>query len=84
MRPFIRRFGSAAVVVFTAAIVVTSCQDDPAGPQTPIFGQFALAPSFESSAAGIVDLARARVLVTRTEDESVAIDTVVVIAPKSD
>ena len=84
MRLFARRLGSTAFVALAAIIAVTSCQDDPSGPINPIFGHFALAPSFESSAAGIVDLARARVLVTRTVDSSVAIDTIVDIAPESD
>jgi hypothetical protein len=51
---------------------------------TPSIGYFALAPSFESSAAGIVDLDRVRVLVTRTEDSTVALDTIVQIPPEAD
>ena len=84
MRLLSRRLGTAVLVVSIAAVALTSCQDDPSGPLAPLTGYFALAPSFEGSAAGIVDLDRVRVLVVRTEDSTVALDTIVQIPAEAD
>ena len=84
MHPTIRRLSFATPLAFLAALLVTSCQDDPSGPLAPIPGSFALAPAFESAIAGIVPLGSARVLVMRTSDSAIALDTVVQIAPDAD
>ena len=84
MRPTIRRLCFAAPFAFLAALLITSCQDDPSGPLTPIPEYFAIAPAFESEIAGIVPLGSVRVLISRTSDSSVALVTVVQIARDSD
>jgi len=83
MRLFVRRLGSAASVAIAITIAVTSCLDDPSGPGVQS-GFLSLAPSFESSAAGIVDVGSVHVILVRAADESVALDTVVTLETGSD
>jgi Bacterial Ig-like domain (group 1) len=71
---------SAAAV---AAALALSCTND-AGPPVPVTGFFSVAPRFESSVAGIVPLARARILLTRVPSETIAKDTVVDLAAGTD
>ncbi len=59
-----------------------ACSD--AGPDAPSTARIALAPHFQSTAAGIVEIARIRVQLFRTTDESLALDEVVDVAPGAD
>jgi Tol biopolymer transport system component len=65
-----------ALLTFVVSTLTISCLTDLDGP-VYVPGYFALAPSFESSAAGIVDVDAIRVILVRDEDGTVAIDTVV-------
>ena len=63
-----------------AAVVMMSCRDA-AGPGA--IGHFALAPSFASAAAGIVEIAQVRVRLFRA-DESLALDETVTVPAGAD
>ena len=65
-----------------AVVVVASCRDG-AGPTGTLTGHFALAPSFASAAAGIVDIAQVRVRLFRA-DESLALDETVTVPAGAD
>jgi Tol biopolymer transport system component len=62
--------------------LVLACSD--VGPDAPAAARFALAPGFQSPAAGIVEIVRIRVQLFRVADESLALDRVVDVAPGAD
>lgn len=74
------RRGWIAAVAVVAALVLLSCVDDAMGP-APLAGRFALNPHFASPHAGIVPINRFRLILRRLSNDSVALDTVVAIAP---
>ncbi|MFC1640098.1 hypothetical protein ACFL3B_04980, partial [Gemmatimonadota bacterium] len=78
-----RRFSLLASAALAFALLLVSCLDDSSGPEYQT-GYLALAPSFRSDLIGLVDLDRIGVVITRTLDESVALDTVVRIASDAD
>ena len=79
----LRRATLLAPFMLLAGFLALSCFDNTTGPR--IFqGQFALAPQFASSVAQIVAIDRFRVLLRRTSDSSVALDTVITVVPGSD
>ncbi len=79
----LRRMRPLALISLAVSVFATSCLTDPAGPAY-VPGFLALAPSFESSAAGIVDVDSVHVMLIRDEDETVALDTVVALTTDSD
>jgi hypothetical protein len=72
------RLAACAAVLVTT----TTCTDD-TGPTAPVEGRFALAPSFASSAAGIIEIREIRFTLARA-DASLAKDTVIQLAPGAD
>ncbi len=75
--PFV--FAAAAA----AAVVAASCLNDSTGPAS-VPGVLALAPSFASGAAGLVDVDRARILIERDPGNVVVVDSIHPIAPGAD
>ena len=65
-----------------ATLAVLSCLRDSTAPRL-VSGRLAVAPAFESSAAGIVDFDRARITVVRPGSGPV-LDTVITIPPAAD
>ena len=78
----IHRAALLVAVVVVAALITQSCFDN-TGPAL-VTGQFALAPRFESAAAGIVTIAKFRVVLRRTADNGVALDTVIAVPAGAD
>jgi hypothetical protein len=70
-------------LALSLTLLFVSCLDDPSGPGVQP-GYLALAPSFESSAAGIVDVDDIHVLLVRDADGTTALDTVVALAAEAD
>ncbi len=60
------------------ALLMLSCLGDSSSPR-PAVANIALLPSFESDAAGILDIDYVRVVLQRTADSSIALDTVLVV-----
>ncbi|HEX9728792.1 MAG TPA: hypothetical protein VGA37_09840 [Gemmatimonadales bacterium] len=76
--------GLGAVAITSVALLVASCSDEAAGPNAPLIGRFSVAPTFASSAAALIDLDRARFLLIRNADSSVARDTTIGIGADAD
>jgi hypothetical protein len=72
------RLAACAAVLLTT----TTCTDD-TGPIPPVAGRFALAPSFASSVAGIIEIREIRFTLAHS-DESMAKDTVIQLEPGAD
>ncbi len=83
MRHSFRRSSPLTFLALVASAFAISCLTDPSGPAY-VPGFLALAPSFESSASGIVDVDSVHVILIRDEDESIALDTVVALTTDSD
>jgi hypothetical protein len=66
-----------------ATLIATSCIGDLSEPN-PVQGLLALAPAYPSSSAGIVDIDRVRVVLTRVEDDEVVIDSIIQVAAGAD
>jgi hypothetical protein len=74
------RLGLVVVPFLVAALVAISCLGDSPGPRASA-ANLALIPSFESDAAGLFDIDHVRVLLQRTADSSIALDTTVQLQP---
>ena len=83
MRLLSRQLSPLALLAFIASAFAISCLSDPSGPSY-MPGYLALAPSFESSASGVVDVDSVHAILIRDEDETVALDTVVALTTDSD
>jgi adhesin/invasin len=81
LTPISRGWAVAWVVAVTA--VTTTCTDQ-TGPGRLLVGAVSLAPRFVADAAGIVPVSQGRFVLTRPADGTVALDTVVPIAPGAD
>lgn len=73
-----------AVPLLIIGAAALSCINDSTGPHGVIAGRFAVVPSFQSSAAGVVDFDRIRVTVVRPGDADPAVDTVIQIPATAD
>jgi hypothetical protein len=73
-----------AVALVVAVAAVTSTCTDQTGPGRLLVGAVSLAPRFVADAAGIVPVSQGRFVLTRPADGTVALDTVVPIAPGAD
>ncbi|HEX9632270.1 MAG TPA: hypothetical protein VGA02_07370, partial [Gemmatimonadales bacterium] len=78
-----RRFLHAAAATL-ALVSAVSCSDDAAGPRAPQVGSLAVVPNFGTLQGGIVEVARARFVLTRIPGGAVAKDTVIDIAANQD
>ncbi|MCH9015591.1 MAG: hypothetical protein IH877_07910, partial [Gemmatimonadetes bacterium] len=58
---------------------IASCSDDTSGPLIPRAGYLAIAPSFNSNAASIIDVAIVAILLERTVDGSTVLDTAIAL-----
>lgn len=65
-------------------VAALSCVGDSTGPQGRISGRLALVPSFQSSAAGIVDFDRIRITLVRLDETVPVLDTIIQIPPTAD
>jgi hypothetical protein len=83
MQNLFRRISPLAFLTIATSILAISCLNDLSGPAYRP-GFLALAPSFESSASGIVDVDSVHVILIRDEDETVTLDTVVALTIDSD
>lgn len=77
--PGLRRASSGAAL-FASWLFLATCSDS-AGPASGAVATFSVASAFTSDAAGIVDVDRVRILLTRLADEAVVRDTVVDLGP---
>ncbi len=84
MRPIPKTKSLAISAAFLAGLGLGSCLDDTGAPGAILPGRFAVAPAFVSANAGIIEIARVRIILTRPDDESVALDTVVTVEPGTD
>jgi YVTN family beta-propeller protein len=76
-----RRFPLAVAAVATA-LLATSCADE-TGPGRVVYGSFGVAPVF-APAAGIVPVTAGRVVLRRSADGTMVIDTVITLAADAD
>jgi hypothetical protein len=80
LRDVARGAALAVPVASLVAVLAISCLGDSSSPRSAV-ANLVLAPSFESAAAAVVDIASVRVLLERTADLSVALDTTVQVQP---
>ena len=71
-----RRFAFLVPAAVLWAALATSCFDAPSGPKG-LTGFLAFAPAFPSATATIVDIDHVRVIIARTDDGTVVLDSVV-------
>jgi Tol biopolymer transport system component len=76
-----RRVTLLVPLAVLTALVFLSCFNDAAGPRLPLAGRFALTPHLASPHAAIVPIDRFRLLLRRSSNNAVALDTVVGTEP---
>lgn len=81
MRPIPKAKSLAIGAAFLVGLGLGSCLDDTSAPGAVLPGRFAVAPAFISVSAGIIEIAQVRIILTRPDDNSVALDTVVAVEP---
>ena len=81
MRPIPKARSLAISAAFLVGLGLGSCLDDTSAPGAVLPGRFAVAPAFISVSAGIIEIAQVRIILTRPDDNSVALDTVVAVEP---
>ncbi len=79
----VRSLGKFIPVALVATLFIISCFGDPSGPRSAR-GYLAVVPSFVSRAATVVPIVHVRAVLTRIDDGTVALDTLVDVAPESD
>jgi len=67
-----------------AVLVVASCFDDAVAPALPFRGHFAVVPSFQSTASGIVPISSIRITLQRPGDPGFAVDTTLIVTAGQD
>lgn len=82
--PIRMKLTSRKPLVFTllsaaGLVAIASCSDDTSGPLIPRAGYIAIAPSFNSNAASIIDVAIVAILLERTADGSTVLDTAIAL-----
>ncbi len=73
-----------ALLSAASLAAIASCSDDTSGPPVPRAGFIAIAPSFSSNAASIVEVAIVAILLERTVDGSIVLDTAIALEPGTD
>jgi hypothetical protein len=80
----LRRQPLILATVVAVAAVAASCVQDASGPGSNRSGYFAVVPRFAAANADIVEIAQLRVILTRKDDETVALDTIIAAPADAD
>jgi hypothetical protein len=76
-----RSFLASVSIALTAIFLIVSCLGEPSGPRTGR-GYLAIVPHFVSAAAGLVEVTHVRAILTRVDDGSEALNTLVDVDPQ--